>query len=59
MAVFEAACARTAEDRAAFLDEVCAGDPSLRLEVEKMLLADEQSQGLLEWASYSALRTPS
>ena len=48
MAVFEAACSRAAEDRAAFLDEVCAGDPSLRGDVEKLLAADEQAQGLLE-----------
>src|ERR1043165_2325646 len=48
MAVFEAACARAAEDRAAFLDAVCAGDASLRRDVEQMLLADEQSRGLLE-----------
>jgi serine/threonine-protein kinase len=46
MAVFE--CARGADERAAFLDEVCAGDASLRRDVEKLLAADEQSQGLLE-----------
>ena len=48
LAVFEAACARPVEERAAFLDEVCTGDPLLRCDVEKMLLADEQSRGLLE-----------
>jgi serine/threonine protein kinase len=48
MAVFEGACARGAEERAAFLDEVCVGDTSLRRDVEKLLAADEQSQGLLD-----------
>jgi len=48
MAVFEAACARPVDGRAAFLDEVCAGDPTLRRNVERLLLADEQSGGLLE-----------
>ena len=48
MAVFEAACSRSGEERTSFLDEVCGGDPSLRSEVEKLLAADEQSQGLLE-----------
>ena len=48
MAVFEGACARSVEARAAFLDEVCAGDPGLRRDVDQLLAADEQSNGLLE-----------
>jgi serine/threonine protein kinase len=48
MAVFEAACARPSKDRAAFLDEVCAGNLWLRCEVEKLLRADERPEGLLE-----------
>lgn len=47
MAVFEGACARRVEDRVAFLDEACAGDPALRRDVDQLLAADEQSQGLL------------
>ncbi|HJZ96333.1 MAG TPA: protein kinase [Candidatus Solibacter sp.] len=46
--LFEAACAREEEDRSAFLDQACAGDPELRHHVEKMLAADQQPIGLLE-----------
>jgi serine/threonine-protein kinase len=48
IAVFDGACARPVEERAAFLDEACAGDSTLRSDVEKLLLANEQSEGLLE-----------
>jgi eukaryotic-like serine/threonine-protein kinase len=48
MAVFEGACARSVEDRVAFLDEVCAGDPALRRDVDRLLAADAQSKGLLD-----------
>ncbi|MFL6262062.1 MAG: tetratricopeptide repeat protein [Thermoanaerobaculia bacterium] len=34
--------------RKAFLDEACAGDPELRLAVERLLLADEASDTFLE-----------
>src|SRR5262245_34793240 len=34
--------------RAAFLDEVCAGNPPLRAEVEALLQAHEQPQRLLD-----------
>ena len=37
MALFEAACERSVEGRAAFLDEACAGDQALRSEVEELL----------------------
>ena len=48
MALFEAACERSVEARAAFLDEACAGDEALRRDVEEVLAADQKSGGLLE-----------
>src|SRR5262249_56826310 len=48
LGLFEAGCAREEQERAAFLDEACAGDPELRHHVEKMLAADQQRIGLLE-----------
>ena len=45
--LFFGALDRDAEQRAAFLDSACTDDPALRGEVEAMLAAHEQSQGLL------------
>jgi len=39
--------ARTAEDRARFLDEACAGDDQLRAEVESLLTHDAESGAVL------------
>ncbi|MCP4659765.1 MAG: protein kinase, partial [bacterium] len=36
------------ENRPAFLDQACAGDPELRTELEALLAADEQTGGPLE-----------
>jgi serine/threonine protein kinase/tetratricopeptide (TPR) repeat protein len=46
--LFEAACERSVHSRAAFLDEACAGDDTLRDAVEELLVADQKSRGLLE-----------
>src|SRR6267143_4064674 len=46
--LFEAACDRSVDTRAAFLDEACAGDDTLRRAVEELLAADQKSRGLLE-----------
>src|SRR6516225_4428883 len=46
--LFEAACERSVHNRAAFLDEACAGDDTLRDAVEELLVADQKSRGLLE-----------
>ena len=46
--VFQAALARNQAERAAFLDEACAGDPALRREVEALLSSDEQAEGFIE-----------
>ena len=46
--VFQVALARNLAERAAFLDEACAGDPALRREVEALLSSDEQGGGFIE-----------
>ena len=42
--IFHAALERTAGERAAFLDQACAGDPTLRQEVESLLAADASGE---------------
>jgi len=46
--MFAAALEREGEARAAFLDGACAGDPSLRREVEEMLYSDERAADFIE-----------
>src|ERR1700720_823979 len=46
--IFHAALERRAEERAAFLDEACAGDESLRQEIERLLSADSQKESSIE-----------
>ena len=48
MALFEAACARSVDARAAFLDQACADDETLRREVERLLAADQKSRESIE-----------
>ena len=43
-AVFEAALNRDAAGRAALLRELCAGDPELRAEVERLLTRDAEAE---------------
>src|SRR5690349_11665629 len=38
----------TADDRAAFLDAVCAGDPALRARVDQLLSAHDGAERLVE-----------
>jgi eukaryotic-like serine/threonine-protein kinase len=48
-AIFFAALEKAApEERAAYLDQVCAGDPELRRRVEKMLAAQGHAKSFLE-----------
>ena len=47
-AVFQVALDRSPTERAAYLDEACAGDPELRREVEALLSSDEQGGGFIE-----------
>src|SRR5262245_41651309 len=46
--LLEAALERQPEERAAFLAVACAGDKSLRLEVESLLRADEAAESFIE-----------
>jgi eukaryotic-like serine/threonine-protein kinase len=46
--LFGAALDRRPEDRCAYLDEVCAGEPELRKRVEDLLLANERAGSFLE-----------
>jgi serine/threonine-protein kinase len=59
MGVFTGACERSPEDRGAFLENACGGDPGLRREVERLLDADEESRGLLDRPAFDlALQAP-
>src|SRR5260370_40776192 len=46
--VLEAALERERNERAAFLDQACAGDEELRREVESLLRAHEQAGSFIE-----------
>jgi serine/threonine protein kinase len=46
--IFHRASQMPADDRAAFLDEVCAGDPALRQRIERLLLAHAEPAGFME-----------
>src|SRR4029453_15231376 len=46
--VFQTAAERDPGQRGAFLDQACAGDPSLRAEVEALLASDGQAVSFIE-----------
>src|SRR5262249_29723388 len=46
--LFQAALEREPPERAAFLNEACAGDPALRVEVESLISSDEQQNHLID-----------
>jgi tRNA A-37 threonylcarbamoyl transferase component Bud32/tetratricopeptide (TPR) repeat protein len=46
--LFESALEREGDDRAAFLDQACAEDPSLRLQIEALLRSHERAAEFLE-----------
>src|SRR4030095_7460716 len=46
--LFQAAIARAAEERPAFLDEACAGDDELRHQLGRLARGPEGSTGFLE-----------
>ncbi|MFQ5492190.1 MAG: serine/threonine-protein kinase, partial [Phycisphaerae bacterium] len=46
--IFEAALAKNASERAAFLDQACGGDDALRAQIEKLLSAREAGGEFLE-----------
>jgi len=53
--LFHAALEREPGERAAFLDQACAHDPSLRAEVETLLAAAEPAEGFIERAIQDAV----
>jgi hypothetical protein len=46
--LLEAALDRTPGQRAAFLNQACAGDDALRRKVESLLSSDEQARSFIE-----------
>src|SRR5437879_3958847 len=48
VAVLNAALELRPAERAAYLDQACAGDAALRQQVEALLLSHEQAEGFLE-----------
>jgi len=46
--LFQAAIARAADERRAFLAEACAGDDGLRHKLDRLVRAHERSGGFLE-----------
>jgi tetratricopeptide (TPR) repeat protein/serine/threonine protein kinase len=55
--IFHQALARGPEDRAAYLEQACGGDPALRASVEALLRADVGATGFLERPA-GAFRSP-
>src|SRR5580658_309016 len=45
--IFSAACRLSAQERAAYLDQACGGDASLRQHVEELLAASEEAGAFL------------
>jgi serine/threonine protein kinase len=48
VAILNASLELTPAERPAYLDQACAGDPSLRRRVEELLRAHEQAEGFME-----------
>jgi len=52
--IFQSAVERSPDERPAFLDAACAGDPSLRSEVEALIDSYEKSSGFIEAPVFEA-----
>jgi eukaryotic-like serine/threonine-protein kinase len=52
--LFEAALERSAEERTTFINEACAGDESLRVEVEGLVVSYEQDKSFMERPAVAA-----
>src|SRR5262245_29027025 len=55
-ALYQAALERDANERAAVLDEACAGDDELRREAESLLAADEEAKEAVDFLNQTALQ---
>jgi eukaryotic-like serine/threonine-protein kinase len=53
--LLQSALDREPAERSAFLDEACAGDSSLRLEVESLIASHEQASGFIEEPAYEVM----
>jgi serine/threonine protein kinase/tetratricopeptide (TPR) repeat protein len=58
LAVFSAARRLPAAERAAYLDQTCAGEPALRQRVEELLRAGEDANAFLKEPAVGAQRPP-
>src|SRR6516225_5009894 len=56
LSVFSAARQLPAAERAAYLDQTCAGDPALRQRVEELLRSSEDAEGFLQEPAPGAQR---
>ena len=54
-ALLESALEREPGERSAFLNEACAGDSSLRNEVESLIASHEQASGFIEEPAYEVM----
>jgi serine/threonine-protein kinase len=52
--LFDAAVEMNPDQRAAFLDRACADDPSLRGQVESLIISSEKAEGFIEAAIHEA-----
>src|SRR5262245_39811991 len=55
--IFHQALARRSEERAAYLDQACAGDAALRASVEALLRANVGASGFLEQPAAASAAT--
>jgi len=51
--VLDAAWERSALERSAYLDQACAGDPSMRAEIDSLLASDEEAGDFLAGAAHA------
>jgi serine/threonine protein kinase/Tol biopolymer transport system component len=56
--LFHSALGRPPDERATFLNDACAGDESLRLEVESMFSANEKDGSFLDSPEYAKIADP-
>ena len=54
-ALLESALERKPGERSAFLDEACVDDPSLRTEVESLIVSYEEAGGFIETPAFEAM----
>jgi len=58
LVLLEAVEKPTAQERTAYLDEVCRDDPALRVELESLLIAHDKASGFLEVPIFESTVSP-